>query len=297
MHRSFCFEVKKDDINMSIKEYLLEHSIPMPVISYLKRSDTGILINGKLEYTDYLLKENDNLEINLVDEADYDSIVPTKLDFTILYEDQDIIVIDKPAYMPVHPSKSNFTGSLQNALAYYYKQKGESVFTHCINRLDKNTTGLVLIAKNRISAAILYDDISRKEVSRSYYALVEGKFDVLEGTIDAGISKIEKDIKRQIDLENGKRAITDYKVVSYNQENNCSLVECNLRTGRTHQIRLHLKYIGHPLLGDFLYNKENTQMARQGLHGYKLVFTHPITKEKMEFASPIPNDFKEMIDC
>lgn len=297
MKRVLTYIVNKNNSDNSVADFLLSQKISRNCISALKKEKEGILVNGQVKFTDYILKENDVVEISLTESNDYSQIIPKKLDFKIIYEDEDLIVIDKPANMTVHPSFKYFENSLENGLAYYFLEKNEDIVCHCINRLDKDTTGLMIVAKNRFSANILSTNLAEKEIKRKYLALVQGKIESKVGYINAPIEKESPDsIIRTVDFKNGKNALTSYNVLDYNPEANVSLVELELLTGRTHQIRVHMKYLGHPLIGDELYNKTNKQLNRQALHSYYLSFHHPITAKLLTFTSDIPIDFTTLIN-
>ena len=198
------------------------------------------------------------------------------------------MVINKPADMPIHPSQGNYDNTLANAVAYYYAQKGEPFTYRCINRLDRDTTGLLILAKHMYSASLLSDMVKNRKIHREYLAVAEGKTPS-SGIIDAPIRRVDgSTIERQVDYEQGDYACTHYKRLCY--KNGYSLVSLTLKTGRTHQIRVHMKHIGHPLPGDFLYNPNYHVIKRQALHSHCLSFEHPITKEPLTFSSPLPDD-------
>ncbi len=297
MKRVLTFIVDRDSNNKDIATFLLSKNISHSCISALKKEQEGIKVNNKFQFTDYILKENDLVTISLTEKNDYTQIVPKKLDFKIVYEDEDIIIIDKPLNMTVHPSFKYFEDSLENGLAYYFLEKNEDVVCHFINRLDKDTTGLMLVAKNRFSANFLSKSLSNKTIKRKYLALVEGLPENNSATVEAPIERENPEsIIRTVDFENGKKAITSYQVLSYNPQSDISLLKLELLTGRTHQIRVHMKYLGHPLIGDKLYNKSNRQLNRQALHSYYLSFYHPVTDEKMTFQSEMPADFTSLVN-
>ncbi len=279
----------------TVSQFLLDQGISKKAISTMKLQENSILVNELAVFTIYRLQKGDKLKISIDENSDEENIVPIKMDLNILYEDDDLIIIDKPYGLTVHPSKKYFTDTLSNGLAYYYQSQNKDICTHCITRLDKDTSGLTLFAKNRISANYLSKMIANKEIKKTYYALVAGKFEHEIGTIDAPIARLSKgNILRTVDA-NGKRAITHYKVIKYNQADNISLVECILETGRTHQIRVHLNYLSHPIVGDDLYNKTDKRLNRQALHCGKLSFTHPLTNEKIEIVSQLPSDMASLI--
>lgn len=297
MKRVLTFIVDKNNNGNTINDFLLSQNISRSCISALKKETEGILVNGKEKFTDYIVQENDLVEISLTELNDYSQIIPKKLNFSIIYEDEDLIVIDKPANMTVHPSVKYFENSLENALTYYFLENNEDVVCHCINRLDKDTTGLMIVAKNRFSANILSKSLMKKEIKRKYLALVQGKFENKVGCINAPIERENPDsIIRIVDFKNGKDAITNYEVLNYNPKTDVSLVKLELLTGRTHQIRVHMKYLGHPLIGDELYNKTNKQLNRQALHSYYLSFQHPITNKPLTFTTELPVDFTTLVN-
>ena len=198
-------------------------------------------------------------------------------------------MINKPADMPVHPSAGNYENTLANGIAWYFAEKGEDFVYRCINRLDRDTTGALILAKNPLSAAILSVQMKKRQILRTYLALVDGLLPDA-GTINAPIARMEGSvITREVNFETGESAITHYERLAAGKE--YSLAELHLETGRTHQIRVHMKYIGHPLPGDYLYNPDYRRINRQPLHSYQLEFTHPITGKVMLFTAPLPIDF------
>lgn len=297
MQRVLTFIVDKNNHGKDIAAFLLSKCISRGCISALKNENEGIMVNGRTQFTNFIVKENDVVKICLTEKNDYTKIVPNKLDFKIVYEDEDIIVIDKPVNMTVHPSFKYFKDSLENGLAYYFLEKKQDVVCHFINRLDKDTTGLLLVAKNRFSANFLSIALYKKEITRKYLALVQGHPENKTGLIDAPIEKENPlSIIRTVDFENGKKALTNYEVLIYNPETDVSLIKLELLTGKTHQIRVHMQYIGHPLIGDELYNKSNRQLNRQALHSYYLSFNHPITNKALVFKSAMPLDFTRLVN-
>ena len=233
----------------------------------------------------------DVIETHLVETEPSDGILPRPVPFSVVYEDDDILVVAKPADTPIHPSIGNYENTLANALAYRFASRGEHFVFRAVNRLDRDTTGLLLIAKHKISGAFLSAMTAKKEIRREYLALVAGKPEE-SGTIDLPIARKDgSTIERCIDMDHGEHAVTHYRCLDYRDDLGCSLVRLRLETGRTHQIRVHMKAIGHPLLGDFLYNPDYRFIGRQALHSYTVAFRHPITGEAMEFTAPMPEDF------
>ncbi len=292
MKRQLRYIITEKDQNSTIEFFLKSQGFSHHVMVQLKRTQNGIMRNGVWAYTNERLNEGDILDISLVEDGLSSDIEPVELDFKIVYEDEDILVVDKPAGMPIHPSINNHDNTLANALLYYFKSKGESFVFRCINRLDKDTTGLTIIAKHSLSAGILSQMVSARQIKRTYLAIVEGLPEDA-GTVDAPIARKDNStIERCVDWANGERAVTHYKRLSYSKEKDLSLIELKLETGRTHQIRVHMKHIGHPLIGDFLYNPDYEYINRQALHSASLEFIHPITQEKMHFTAPLHGDMK-----
>lgn len=292
MERILEYRISGQDAGKTIKEYLLQTGFSGQNIVELKKIPQSILLNGVWEYVTCKVKENDVLRIYIKEEESSEKIPPVELPFPLVYEDEDIVVVNKPANMPIHPSLNNYENTLGNAAAYYFEKQGRPFVFRCINRLDRDTTGLTILAKHMVSCSMLQNDMAERKISREYLAIVEGTFDETEGMIDAPIGRKEgSTIERMVDFENGERAVTNYSVLK--QKENIAMVALRLETGRTHQIRVHMTSIGHPLIGDFLYNPGNKGMNRQALHAWHLSFIHPITKEAMELEAPVPADMKE----
>ena len=293
MERILNYLILKEDSGKTILEYLKEKGFSRQNIVELKKKERSILVNDKWEYVNYRLQEEECLCIHIKEEECSEKIPPINLPFPVIYEDEDIIVINKPADMPIHPSLNNYTNTLGNAAAFYFEKQGKPFLFRCINRLDRDTTGLTILAKHMVSCSILQNDMVKRDIHREYLAIVEGSLSKDEGIIDAPIGRKEgSTIERQIDYENGECAVTHYRVLERKED--CSLVSLKLETGRTHQIRVHMASIGHPLLGDFLYNPKDDRMSRQALHAWKLTFAHPITKERLCFQAEIPEDMKKI---
>ena len=289
MERILEYEISKLDAGRTIKDFLQAKGFSGQNIVELKKMKESILLNGVWEYVTCRVKEGDRLSVCIKEEESSEKIPPVELPFPVVYEDEDIVVVDKPADMPIHPSLNNYENTLGNAAAYYFAKQNKAFVFRCINRLDRDTTGLTVLAKHMVSAGILQSQMVERKISREYLAIVEGTFEDPEGTIDAPIGRKEgSTIERMVDFENGERAITHYKVLE--QKENTAMVALKLETGRTHQIRVHMTSIGHPLIGDFLYNSDNKEMGRQALHAWHLTFTHPITKEEMILEAPVPED-------
>ncbi len=286
MNRVLIYEIAAEHTGMKIGDFLRKTGYSRHVIIHLKKTENGILLNGEWAYVGQSLKEGDHLEIHIIEEESSEQIVPSELPLDIVYEDEDLLIINKPADMPIHPSINNYDNTLANALMWYYQQKGETFVYRCINRLDRDTTGLLIVAKNMLSGGILSDMSKKREIHREYLAIAEGEVPQ-EGVIDAPIARKEESvIERCVDFERGDRAVTHYWRLDY--RNGYSLVRLKLETGRTHQIRVHMKYLGHPLTGDYLYNPDYRILNHQALHSWKLAFWHPVTGAQMQFKADPP---------
>ena len=294
MKKNMTYRIEEG--NITIKDFLLSNNISSKAISTLKKQVDGILVNGKVQFTNYKLQPNDILSINLDENNDYENIIATKMDLNILYEDDDIVIVNKSADITVHPSKKYFTNSLVNGLTYYYQNKNMDVKLHCITRLDKETSGCVLFAKNRIAANCLSNMVKQKEISKTYLSLASGKINKQHFLISAPISRVSKgNILRCVDFQTGKEALTECFLLGYYPSNDISQLKCLLHTGRTHQIRVHLQYINHPIVSDSLYNKSCNLLLRQGLHCYNIRFIHPISHQLIDVTSQLPADLKQVL--
>lgn len=288
MIRQFTYRIELEYDSFTIREYLSLKGYPNAVFVQLKKTPESVLLNGVWAYMRTKLSAGDELFIRLEESTSSAHILPVSMPLSICYEDEDILAVNKPAQMPVHPSLNHYDHTLANAVCGYYNDQEIPYTFRCVNRLDRDTTGLTLIAKHMLSSAILSTAAARREISREYIAIASGKTPE-SGTIDAPIGRVAgSTIERQIDFENGERAITHYRRLAYHD--GLSLLSLHLETGRTHQIRVHLKSIGHPLIGDFLYNPTDTTIKRQALHSYRLTFSHPITGESFVLTAPLPDD-------
>lgn len=293
MERILEYTVSLEEAGVTIKDFLRQKGYSRQNIVELKKQECSILVNGVWEYVTYRLQLGDLLQICMKEKAS-EKIAPVNLPFPIRYEDEDLMVIDKPADMPIHPSLNNYDNTLANAAAFYFNQKGIPFRFRCINRLDRDTTGLTVLAKNMVSCSILQQQMLKREIKREYLAIADGYIEEDSGIITAPIGRRDgSTIERMIDYENGERAITHFKVLERMAD--ATLLSLILETGRTHQIRVHVASIGHPLLGDFLYNPKDQRMNRQALHAWHLSLKHPITGERMEWEADIPSDMKAVL--
>lgn len=293
MERQILYTIDKD--YKSISDFLKSKGYTSSNIVELKKYENGIVLNGTWAYMNQKPAILDRLLVRVCEYKKSENILPVFIKLDIKYEDEDIVVVNKPSDMPIHPSLNNYENSMANALMYYYRDKN-FVF-RCINRLDRDTTGLTVVAKHFLSAGILNTSMQKREIKRVYNAIVEDDGSLKEsGTVDAPIAREDDTlIKRRVSSE-GQRAITNYKVLK--RLNGASLIELRLDTGRTHQIRVHMSYIGHPLVGDYLYNERyyDKENVRPLLHSKSLSFIHPITGENLYIECELPKDFKERID-
>ena len=293
MERIIQYTVPKEESNRSVQDFLRQRGYSKKVLAALKCEPSGIFRNGCSVFTNEKVKENDKISIHLLEEESSETILPEYGILDIVYEDDDILVINKPAGMPIHPSVNHHTGTLANFVAGYYKKQGISYVFRCLNRLDRDTSGLVLLAKHMLSGAILSREVKKRALHRTYLAVVCGCI-LKDGKITSPIGrKPGSIIERMVDEEHGQEAITNYHVLAHG--NGHTLVSIQLETGRTHQIRIHMKSIGHPLPGDFLYHPDYRNIKRQALHSYQLSFCHPITGEWMEFQAKLPQDMKAIL--
>lgn len=294
MKRTLSYCISEMESGKKLADFLRSKGCSRHILTHLKRTECGICVNGERAYTSYVLRTGDVVDIHIVEEISSENIVPVNLPFPIIYEDEDLMIINKPADMPIHPSIHNFENTLANAAAWYFAGQDEPFVYRCINRLDRDTTGLLILAKNMLSGAILSQMSAGRQIHRQYLAVTEGCIP-LEGTVDAPITRKEGSaIERCVDFTSGEKAVTHYRRLSF--DGMYSLVLLKLETGRTHQIRVHMKYIGHPLPGDYLYNPDFKLIKRQALHSYRLTFDHPISGKPMKFTAPVPEDFK-IFEC
>ena len=259
---------------------------------YRKIKNSSIFVNGKKYDNKIPIKCGDIIKVNLDFNEDNSNIMPNKeIKLNILYEDEWLLVLEKDAFLPVHPSINYYENSLSNGVKYYYDIKNINKKIRPVNRLDKDTSGIVIFAKSEY----IQDNI--KILLKEYIAIAEGKFENQFGTINKPIARKDKSIIERCIDEKGENAITHYEVLKTfsNCNNVLSLVKCRLETGRTHQIRVHLSSIKHPILGDTLYGRASKLISRQALHCYNMKFIHPVTKSEINIISPIPEDMNQII--
>lgn len=257
-----------------------------------------IFVNKEAVRMRKVLHTGDIVEVKL-ERVESQNIIPEKMELNIVYEDEDILVLNKPPYTVVHPTRGYPTGTLANGILYYFNETNQNCIVRLVSRLDMDTSGLIIIAKNQYAHMALSKEMQLNHLEKRYLAVVHGHLQKEEGTIDLPIFKPEDEesiFKRIID-ERGQRSITHYKVVKKFKD--ATLIECLLETGRTHQIRVHLSHIGHPIYGDTLYGygeEEKELIPRQALHAYGLDFKSPRTKEKLSLRAELPEDILNLIN-
>lgn len=293
MTHTLTYLITEADSGIRIDDFLKRKGYSKNLLIRLRRTESGITLNGLPAFTIHILTAGDILVTKLADKQGSEKILPTAIPLEIIFEDEHLMVINKAAGVPIHPSQGNYEGTLANGLAYYFKEQGIPFVYRVINRLDRDTTGLLIVAKHGLSACILSAMVRERQIFRTYLAVVSGRIKPGDqGVITAPIARTgDSTIERQVDFEHGEYARTEYLSLRYDAVIDCTLVRLTLETGRTHQIRVHMKYLGYPLLGDFLYHPDYRFIKRQSLHSRHLAFAHPITGEKLSFTAPVPDDF------
>ena len=288
MDRIFHYQITENEQNTTVLDFLRKKGFSRHILSSMKADKEALTRNGQRIGGREQLLAGDHFRVRLLETVDSDGIIPVSMPLSILYEDEDILVINKPADMPVHPSIGNYTNTLANGVTAYLDAKGEHSPFRCINRLDRDTSGALILAKNAFSAAVLSTQMRNRQIRRTYLAVVEG-ITPPNGTISAPISRVDDSvIERHVDFLHGEPAVTHYERLETKNEH--SLLEIHLETGRTHQIRVHMGYIGHPLPADYLYHPEYDCFKRQPLHSLQLEFRHPVTDKSMCLLAPVPED-------
>ncbi len=284
-------------IDRYLAEAYSEHSR-----SYLQKliKDGEVLVNGKAVKPNYKLSEEDEVTVNIPEPKEVD-IVPEPVPLDIVYEDADILILNKGKDMVVHPCPGHYSGTLVNGLLYHCKDELSGINGELrpgiVHRIDKDTTGLLVVCKNDQAHRFIAEQLKVHSITRKYHAIVYNHINEEEGTVDAPIGRNPNDRKKMaVNYKNGKHAVTHYKVLS-RLKNNFTYIECSLETGRTHQIRVHMSKIHHPLLGDEIYGpkKDRYGLTGQCLHAKTLGFIHPTTKEYVEFDSPLPDYFEKLL--
>ncbi len=282
----------------SVLEYIKSLSLSSKMVKYLKYRENGITVDGCRVTVRHILREGEALCLALEDTESSETATPSNIPIDIVYEDDSIVVVNKTPFMPTHPSHGHHNDTLANALAYYYNLRGIPFVFRPINRLDRNTSGLVIVAKNKISAAKMTEYMKDHKIKKSYIALLKGELQPQEENneglyvIDKHLHRTEKSIiVREVcapDAPDADRAITYYKILNKNSE--CTEVEAFPQTGRTHQLRVHFASLGHPIIGDDLYGYSDQFIDRHALHAHTLEFPSPDGKSTIRLSAPLPSD-------
>ncbi|MFL0267805.1 RluA family pseudouridine synthase [Candidatus Clostridium radicumherbarum] len=294
MNNDLIYKITDSEKDMKLREYLRKTAKLSGRLIKGAAIDGRIRVNDIVTKLNYVLKTGDTISFQ-VEKNESQNIEPEKIDLDIRYEDEDLIIVNKMPGMVVHPTRSYPSGTLANGLLYYFKEKGENCIVRLVSRLDMDTSGLIIIAKNQFSHMSLARDMQSENFKKSYLAVVHGNLKDKEGTIDLPIYRTGDDsIKRIVD-DRGQKSITHFKVIESYKDS--ELLELTLETGRTHQIRVHLSYLGHPIYGDNLYgiDEDKALITRQALHAYKISVPHPRTGEILTLESELPKDIKELI--
>jgi len=288
MEKIITLKIEKELAELKIEHILKKHiRLSKTLIRRLKRVDGGILLNGNSAKVIEIVKEGDTLKVTVPDKRT-ENIVPIEIPLDILYEDDEILAINKPRSMPVHPARNHREDTLANGVINYLKSSS----FHVITRLDKDTSGVVLIAKNPVSAALLTEEIKNKRIKKEYVAVVNGVPQPPKGKITQPIKKREERGILRCVSPGGKEAVTEYETLK--TSDGLSLVKLIPITGRTHQLRVHMSYIGNPIYGDRMYGAEQIG-ERTRLHCCAVTFFHPINKNEITIEAPIPEDMKKRL--
>lgn len=286
--------IKSSDKFLSVKNILKSYFQISDRLLLKLKNNNRILLNGSSVFVDFPVKTNDIVSINLDFEEDNSNIVPKEMKLNIIYEDDAFLILSKPSNIAIHPSQLHYNNSLSNGVKFYFDSIDLKRKIRPVNRLDRDTSGIVIFAKNEYVQEFLAKQMNNKTFNKEYIGIVEGILSKKIGTINAPISRKENSIIERCIDEKGNHSITHYEVIN-EIDNKFSVINFKLETGRTHQIRVHCNYIGHPILGDTLYGNASTYISRQALHCYKMGFVHPITRKYIEFVDELPNDMNKII--
>lgn len=283
------------DREMKLEKFLkTEAKLTEKQIRQAKFRDRGICVNGMRSRVTELVRPGDQVAVILEsEETGSDHLVSWDQEVIVLYEDEDLIIVDKPARIVVHPSHGHFGDSIANMLMSYFRKQNRQVCIRAIGRLDKDTSGVLVFAKNRVAASRLAYQKEKSIFAKQYIAILEGKIEEQEGTITQPIGKMPGDLMKMEVTESGAPAVTHFQVLSANSQ--CSKIALRLETGRTHQIRVHMSWLGYPLVGDTLYGKQNNHMGRTALHAWKAELDQPFTGKRIVVEAPIPLDMQNYL--
>lgn len=286
------YQIKAEETGLSITQVLRERLRISRGLFRKLRGDYRLRFNGKFVPYNTLVQPGDLLEFNFNFQESTD-FEPEPLDLQIIYEDQNLLILNKPAGILVHPTSTERTDTLANGVLYHLRLQGNYNLFRPIHRLDRNTSGLLLVGKNQYAQNYMTDQFDRLDIHREYLAFVHGQVQADQGTIIAPIGRAEGSIiERKVDFEAGQKAITHYRVIQ--RYASATQVAIRLETGRTHQIRVHMNYLGHPLLGDTLYNGRDGLISRHALHSWKIRCRVPLSHELKEFVARLPRDLHNL---
>lgn len=290
---TYRYTIHMEDGGITLKEYLKSRHLYSHRILTAIKKEGGLIVNGKEAFFQTILQDNDTVFVDLgIEKADS---VPIEIAFDVIYEDDDVLLINKPPGLITHPTRHHQTDTLTNGIYHYWQKRGDKGKVRFVNRLDMGTSGVVLVAKNKYVHYFIQQQMTQRKVKKLYLAIAEGKFEKQQDTIDAPICRNEPDgILRGVNPI-GKESLTSYKVLRYFPKQNVSLVQIELLTGRTHQIRVHMRHIGHPILGDELYDKKSTAIDRQALHAEAIGFSHPRSKRYETYCAPMWKDMQKIL--
>jgi 23S rRNA pseudouridine1911/1915/1917 synthase len=275
-------------------EFLVKEAIQIPKkLLHDLRMEKGIKLNGSIVNWNSEVKKNDRLLIKCFKAEEF-GVIPEEMELQVLFEDEHLLIVNKPVGIDSHPNSPHQVGTLANGVAFHWMAMGLQAKVRHIHRLDRDTSGALVFAKNPLTSALLDAMLEKREIKRTYLAYVEGLIKKKKGTINESIGRDRHHPTRRRVSPSGQKAVTHYQVASTYQHSEVSKVHLQLDTGRTHQIRVHMGYIGHPLLGDELYGGNTKLIHHQALHAVNISFTHPISKEHIEVEAPLPNDLKKL---
>ncbi|MGN9161325.1 RluA family pseudouridine synthase [Clostridium sulfidigenes] len=293
------YTIEEENVGKRLDLFVSENEVDMSrsfVQGIIERQQ--VKVNGQIKKSNYKLRKGDQVQVELAEPVEL-QVEAENIPLDIIYEDSDVIVINKPQDMVVHPAPGNYTGTLVNGLLYHCKDLSGIngvIRPGIVHRIDKDTSGILVVAKNDKSHNSLAMQLKDHSMKRTYYAIVEGIVKEEEGTVRTNIGRHPVERIKMAVVKDGKEAITNYKVLERFKSN--TLVECRLETGRTHQIRVHMAHLHHPLIGDqvYGYKKQKFKLQGQALHAKNLGFIHPTTGEYMEFDSQLPEYFQDILD-
>ncbi|GAB2532882.1 RluA family pseudouridine synthase [Gracilibacillus alcaliphilus] len=286
------WKVHHAEEGLLLRDYLRQvRHISRSVLTAVKFDGGKLLVNEEEVNVRYRLAEGDWIEVIFPPEERSEQLIPKPIQLDIVYEDDDVLVLHKPAYLATMPSPYHPEGTLANGIIHYYEEHDIPYTVHVVTRLDRDTSGLLLVAKHRYSHSLLFQQQQQHKVTRHYQAIVSGHFSNKKGTLNSPIDRVPGSIMQRQVTETGQAAVTHYQVIA--ELTQVSLLDIHLETGRTHQIRVHMSAEGHPLIGDQMYGGDTERLTRQALHCWQLAFYQPITGEPLSFQLPLPEDMQQ----